>query len=114
MERNLLRTYKRDLHLQFSVKREIFLEIPFSDLKLTRCEADGRDVYLYTGDLALDNFQWKAGKNTEWTYEDVLVMGVAGVAAIGLGAILGKLVYNYCTKKSDDKDPQKEKKSNKL
>ena len=91
MERNLLRTYKRDLHLQFSVKSEIFLEIPFSDLKLTRCEADGRDVYLYTGDLAL-----------------------AGVAAIGLGALLGKLVYDYCTKKSDDKDTQKEKKPNKL
>ena len=54
-------------------------EIPFSDLSLTRCEADGRDVYLYTGDLVLDNFQWKAGKNTEWTYEDVLVMGVAGL-----------------------------------
>ncbi len=41
-------------------------------------------------------------------------MGVAGVAAIGLGAFIGKLVYDYCTKKSDDKDTQKEKKSKKL
>ena len=92
------------------------LEIPFSDLKLTRCEADGRDVYLYTGDLSLDNFQWKAGKNTEWTYEDVLVMGVAGVAAIGLGALLGKLVYDYCTNKNSDNDKDKDtsKERNKL
>ena len=83
-------------------------------MNLTRCEADGRDVYLYTSDLALDKFQWKAGKNTEWTYEDVLVMGVAGVAAIGLGALLGKLVYDYCTKKPSDKDNDtpKERKSN--
>ena len=94
----------------------IEIEIPFSDLNLTRCEADGRDVYLYTGDLRLDNFQWKAGKNTEWTYEDVLVAGVAGVAAIGLGAFLGKLVYDYCTNKHNDKDKntQKENKSNKM
>ena len=74
-----------------------------------RCEADDRDVYLYTGDLKLDNFRWDSGKISEWTYQEVLGAVVVGAAAIGGLALIGKLVYDYCT--SDNR--QEKNKGNK-
>ena len=82
------------------------IEIPFSDLKLERCRTgdEARDVYLYAGDLRLDTFSWQSGRIAEWSYTDVAV----GVAAVGVAAVLGKLVYDYCTAKPD---PDKENKN---
>ena len=85
------------------------IEIPFSDLKLERCRTgdEARDVYLYAGDLRLDTFSWQSGRNAEWSYTEVLGAVAVGVAAVGVAAVLGKLVYDYCTAKPD---PDKENK----
>ena len=46
----------------------------------------------------------------------MLVAGVAGVAAIGLGAFIGKLAYDYWSNRNNDrdKDTEKEKKLTKV
>ena len=85
----------------------IEIEIPFSDLNLERCDADDRDVYLYTGDLDLDKFRWQSGLNSEWTYCEVLAGVAVGVAAVGIGAMLGKMLYDYCTKPKQDETKKK-------
>ena len=95
---------------QVECYKERSIEIPFSDLKLTRCDVDDRDVYLYTGDLNLNNFSWDSGKISEWSYQEVLGAVVVGAATLGGIALIGKLVYDYCT--SNDKQ-EKDKKSNK-
>ena len=58
-------------------------------------------IYLYSGDLRLDAFSWQSGRIAEWSY-------TVGVAAVGVAAVLGKLVYDYCTAKPD---PDKENKN---
>ena len=80
----------------------IEVEIPFSDLNLERCEAEGRDVYLYNGDLVLSKFKWQSGKNSEWTYTEILGAVALGAAAVGLGALLGKVIYDACKAKPED------------
>ena len=94
------------------------IEIPFSDLKLERCTTsdDSRDVYLYSGDLDLSQFQWQSGQNSEWTYSEVLGAVAVGVAAVGVAGLLGKMVYDYFNKKpsSDSENiKNKEKKQSK-
>ena len=83
------------------------LEIPYSDLKLQKCEADGRDVFLYSGDIVLSRFSWQSGRNSEWSYVEVLGCVAAGAVAVGLGALLGKVIYDACTAKPE---PDKKKK----
>jgi len=75
----------------------IEIEISYSDLKLERCKTsdDWRDVYLYSGDIHLDSYSWDAGLNSSWTYTEVLGAVAVGVAAVGVTAVIGKLVYDY-------------------
>ena len=60
----------------------IEVEIPFSDLNLERCDADDRDVYLYSGDLLLSRFKWQSGKNSEWASVVYFTAGSLPLTAI--------------------------------
>jgi len=89
----------------------IEIEIPFSDLNLERCDADDRDVYLYSGDLVLSRFKWQSGKNSEWTYTEILGAVALGAAAVGLGALLGKVIYDACSKPNQQPEPKNKSKT---
>ena len=91
------------------------IEIPFSELRLTRCQTqdESRDVYLYTGDLELKEFRWQAGQNSQWTYSEVLGAVAVGVAAVGVAGMLGKWVYDYYNKKPSSEAENKENKKQK-
>ena len=46
----------------------IEIEIPRSDENLKKINSrDGRDVYVYKTDLYLDDYEWRSGRNSEWT-----------------------------------------------
>ena len=46
----------------------IEIEIPPSDGNLKKINSrDGRDVYVYETDLYLDDYEWRSGRNSEWT-----------------------------------------------
>ena len=57
----------------------------------------------------LDTFSWQSGRNAEWSYTEVLGAVAVGVAAVGVAAVLGKLVYDYCTAKPDPENENKNK-----
>lgn len=84
------------------------IEIPYSNLNLQRCEAGGRDVYLYVTDLDLSEFKWQSGKNSEWTYTEIIGAVALGTVAVGLGAFLGKVLYDTFTKPKTDNLKKKE------
>ena len=52
----------------------IELEIPLTDNNLKKCEADGRELYLYTGDLTLESFSWDSGasRTSSWENDSLL------------------------------------------
>jgi len=89
----------------------IEIEIPYSDLNLERCDAEGRDVYLYSGDLVLSKFKWQSGKNSEWTYTEIIGAVALGAVAVGLGAFLGKAIYDACNKQKKEQVPDNKSKS---
>ena len=52
----------------------------------------------------MDSFRWDSGKISEWTYQEVLGAVVVGAAALGGLALVGKLVYDYCTSNKQEND----------
>ena len=72
---------------------------------------DGRDVYRYKSDIHLDDFDWKSGKNSEWSPLQIagaaVLGGVAAAAGIvGVGLLIGSLFS------SGDDDDAKKKRDN--
>ena len=87
------------------------LEIPHSDLKLERCKVEGREVYLYRGDLELAGLNWEGGRNSEWSYSEVLGAVVVGGLVAGGLALLARAVYTSYSRRGEEEEERK--KSNK-
>jgi len=83
------------------------VEMDVLDPQLQKCRAQGRDVYLYDGDLILRGSQWECGKNEEWTYSEILGAAVLGGLAIGGLALLGKVVWDAYNSPSEEEAKKK-------
>ena len=86
------------------------IDIPPSVRNLRKVNSgDGRDIYAYMADLLhLDDFDWRSGKNSEWTPLGAVLGGLAAGAAIA-GA--GMLLYSMFS--SDDDSKKKRDDANK-
>jgi len=83
------------------------VEMDLLDPQLQKCRAQGRDVYLFDGDLILRGRQWQCGKNEEWTYSEILGAAVLGGLAIGGLALLGKVVWDAYNSPSEEETKKK-------
>ena len=77
------------------------------DPQLQKCRVQGRDVYLYDGDLVLQGRQWGCGKNEEWTNSEILGAVVLGGLAVGGLALLGKVVWDAYNSPSEKEAKKK-------
>ena len=90
-----LREGKADAHIR--------LEIPLNDRNIYECESEGRNIFLYCGDLVIDKYSPQSGRNDEWGLGKSLAVaaGVSiGAALLGGGlALLGSyLSQDKCEK----------------
>jgi len=81
-----MRLGKLDYHFEF--------DIPSNDFRLEKCNAGGRDIYLYKDNLPLDRYANSNGKNSEWSASDVLGAVALGV---GVGAALAALIGAFAS-----------------
>jgi len=75
--------------------------------QLQKCPAQGRDVFLYDGDLILRGRQWECGKNEEWTNSEIFGAAVLGGLAIGGLALLGKGIWDAFNSPSSEEEAKK-------
>jgi len=76
-----MRMGKLDYHIE--------VDIPINDFRLEKCDAYGRDVYLYKDNLYLDRYAHSFGKNSEWSVLGAVALGVGiGAAVAGIGALI--------------------------
>ena len=88
------------------------VEMDALDPQLQKCRVQGRDVYLYDGDLTLQGMQWSCGKNEEWSYSEILGAAVLGGVAIGGLALLGKMVWDAYNPPPKEEEAKKKNSSN--
>ena len=72
---------------------------------------EGREVYLYRGDLELAGRDWEGGRNSEWSYSEVVGAVVVGGLVAGGLALLARAVYTSYSKRGEEEEEEGKKKT---
>ena len=59
--------------------------------------------------MSLDEFEWRSGRNSEWSPWEVAAAVGLGAVAVGGLALLGKYVYDKCTEETEEEKERKKK-----